>query len=66
MGFFGGFEWLIIILILILLFGAKKIPEVARGIGRGIVEFRKSSKEEDKGELPEEEDNEPGHTDHKQ
>jgi sec-independent protein translocase protein TatA len=50
---FGGFEWLVIILIIILLFGAKKIPELARGLGQGINEFRKASdeikKEIDKG-----------------
>jgi sec-independent protein translocase protein TatA len=42
---FGGFEWLVIILIIILLFGAKKIPELARGLGQGINEFRKASDE---------------------
>lgn len=35
----GGFEWLIIIFVILLLFGAKKIPELARGVGRGIREF---------------------------
>ncbi|HKJ30609.1 MAG TPA: twin-arginine translocase TatA/TatE family subunit [Balneolales bacterium] len=43
MGSLGGFEWFIIFLVVILLFGAKKIPEVARGIGQGINEFRKAS-----------------------
>ncbi|MEX0681553.1 MAG: twin-arginine translocase TatA/TatE family subunit [Balneolales bacterium] len=43
MGFLGGFEWLIIVLVLLLLFGAKKIPEIARGIGQGIFEFRKAT-----------------------
>lgn len=43
MGSLGGFEWLIIFLVLVLLFGAKKIPDVARGIGQGISEFRKAS-----------------------
>jgi len=47
MGALGGFEWLIIILVLVFLFGAKKIPEMARGIGRGIVEFRKASSHDD-------------------
>lgn len=40
MGFLGGFEWLIIIFVVILLFGAKRIPNLARGIGQGINEFR--------------------------
>jgi sec-independent protein translocase protein TatA len=35
----GGREWIFIILIIVLLFGAKKIPELMRGIGRGISEF---------------------------
>ena len=39
----GGFEMVIIVLILLLLFGAKKIPELARGLGQGINEFRKAS-----------------------
>ena len=45
MGSLGGLEWVVIILIVFLLFGAKKIPELARGIGQGISEFRKASDE---------------------
>lgn len=45
MGSLGGFEWLIIILVVLLLFGAKRIPELARGLGQGINEFRKASDE---------------------
>ena len=41
----GAIEWVVIILIVLLLFGAKKIPELARGIGQGINEFRKASSE---------------------
>lgn len=37
---FGAPEIFIIVAILILLFGAKKIPELARGIGQGIKEFK--------------------------
>jgi sec-independent protein translocase protein TatA len=40
---FGGMEWVIIILVVFLLFGAKKIPELARGLGQGINEFRKAA-----------------------
>lgn len=43
MGSFGGLEWLVIILVVLLLFGAKKIPELARGLGQGLTEFRKAS-----------------------
>lgn len=35
----GGMEWVIIILAILLLFGGKKIPELMRGIGKGIREF---------------------------
>lgn len=43
MGMPGGIEIVVIVLIILLLFGAKKIPELARGIGQGINEFRKAS-----------------------
>ena len=39
----GGFEWIIIVLVILLFFGAKRIPELARGLGKGISEFRKAS-----------------------
>lgn len=39
MGMLGGIEWAIIIFIILLLFGAKRIPKLARGIGDGIREF---------------------------
>lgn len=42
---FGATEWIIIALVVLLLFGAKKIPELARGLGQGINEFRKASSE---------------------
>lgn len=35
----GGSEWILIILVVLLLFGGKKIPELMRGVGRGIREF---------------------------
>jgi sec-independent protein translocase protein TatA len=48
MGFLGGHEILIILLIVILLFGAKKIPELAKGLGTGIKEFKKASTDAEK------------------
>lgn len=36
----GPGQWLIILLIIVLLFGAKKIPELAKGLGRGIKTFK--------------------------
>lgn len=35
----GGSEWLLIILVILLFFGGRKIPELMRGIGRGVREF---------------------------
>ncbi|HEC1786510.1 TPA: twin-arginine translocase TatA/TatE family subunit [Campylobacter lari] len=36
----SGTQWLIILLIVVLLFGAKKIPELAKGLGKGIKTFK--------------------------
>ncbi len=41
----GGPEVFIILLVVLLLFGAKKIPELARGLGKGIREFKDASRE---------------------
>ncbi|MEJ7610381.1 MAG: twin-arginine translocase TatA/TatE family subunit [Ferruginibacter sp.] len=35
----GGSEWILIILVVLLLFGGKKIPELMRGVGKGMREF---------------------------
>ena len=35
----GGSEWILIILVVLLMFGGRKIPELMRGVGRGIREF---------------------------
>jgi sec-independent protein translocase protein TatA len=43
-GSFGAQELLLILLILVVLFGARKIPELARGLGEGIRNFRSSVK----------------------
>ena len=41
----GHWEILIIFIIILLLFGGKKIPEVARGLGKGLREFKKAKKD---------------------
>jgi sec-independent protein translocase protein TatA len=45
-GNFGTTEILLIVFVIILLFGARKIPELAKGLGKGIREFKDASKEE--------------------
>ncbi len=44
-GNIGTGEILIILLIILIFFGAKKIPDLAQGLGKGIREFRKASRE---------------------
>lgn len=41
-GMLGGWEWIAIIMAILLLFGGKKIPELMRGIGQGIREFNRA------------------------
>jgi sec-independent protein translocase protein TatA len=41
----GGSEWIIIALAVLIFFGAKKIPEFAKGLGRGIREFKDAVKD---------------------
>jgi sec-independent protein translocase protein TatA len=45
MGNLGVPELLVILLIVLVFFGSKKIPELAQGLGKGIREFRKASRE---------------------
>jgi sec-independent protein translocase protein TatA len=44
-GRIGSGELLLILLVFLVLFGAKKIPELARGLGKGIREFKNATKE---------------------
>lgn len=50
MGSFGPLEWVIIILILLLFFGARRIPDMARGLAQGYTEFRKASLDDPENE----------------
>ena len=43
----GGFELILILAVVLLLFGGKKIPQLAKGLGEGIRNFKKSVKEEE-------------------
>ena len=44
-GIFGGWEIVLILAVVLLLFGAKKLPELAKGLGSGIKEFKKATRE---------------------
>jgi sec-independent protein translocase protein TatA len=48
----GGAEWIFIIVVILLFFGGKKIPDLMRGIGKGIKEFN-SAKRSVKNEIDE-------------
>ncbi len=54
-GSLGGTELIIALVIILLLFGAKRIPELARGLGSGVKEFRAGTRE---GQLEEKKDEE--------
>lgn len=41
----GGWEIILILAVVLILFGAKKIPELAKGLGSGIKEFKKATRE---------------------
>src|ERR1700674_1392311 len=44
----GPTEWVLILVIVLVLFGAKKLPELARGLGQSMNEFKKAREEFDK------------------
>ena len=46
-GWFGGQEILIILIIVLIFFGGRKIPELMKGLGKGIKEFKNASNETD-------------------
>ena len=43
----GGFEWLIILFIVLIIFGGKKLPELMGGLGKGIKSFKKGLKSDE-------------------
>ena len=53
---FGPWQIVLIFLVVVLLFGAKRIPDLAGSLGKGIKEFKKATKEEDKDKLKEGDD----------
>ncbi|HAF29617.1 MAG TPA: twin-arginine translocase TatA/TatE family subunit [Bacteroidales bacterium] len=46
LGMPGGWEIILIVLVILLIFGGKKIPELMRGLGKGMKEFKDASKED--------------------
>ncbi|MDX9696136.1 MAG: twin-arginine translocase TatA/TatE family subunit [Bacteroidales bacterium] len=46
LGMFGAWEIIAIVVVLLVLFGGKKIPELMKGLGQGIKEFKKATKDE--------------------
>lgn len=48
----GGPELLLILAVVLLLFGAKKLPELAKGLGRSVKEFKKATNEADEEDAP--------------
>ena len=49
LGFIGPWQAVIIVVALLLLFGGKKIPELMKGLGQGMKEFKKATKDDDFG-----------------
>lgn len=47
MGNFGATEIILILVVVVLLFGGRKIPELMKGIGQGMKEFKKASRVDD-------------------
>jgi sec-independent protein translocase protein TatA len=52
MGNLGATEILLILLVVVLLFGGRKIPELLKGIGQGMKEFKKASRLDDETDKP--------------
>lgn len=51
-GMFGPTQIVLIVVAVILLFGAKKIPELMKGVGKGIKEFKDATNEDDNDSTP--------------
>ncbi|OYT69580.1 MAG: twin-arginine translocase TatA/TatE family subunit [Armatimonadetes bacterium JP3_11] len=50
MGYMGTQEWMILLLIVLVLFGASRLPALARSIGEALTEFRRATRTEDEAE----------------
>ncbi|MEX0982426.1 MAG: twin-arginine translocase TatA/TatE family subunit [Bacteroidales bacterium] len=56
LGMPGWSQILLVVIAILLLFGGKKIPELMRGIGQGMKEFKKATGDDDKDKEPDETD----------
>ena len=54
LGMFGPWEIVIIVLVIVLIFGGRKIPELMKGLGQGMKEFKKATKEDNEEEKSQE------------
>ncbi|NMH28400.1 twin-arginine translocase TatA/TatE family subunit [Flavobacterium silvaticum] len=59
MGKMGATEWILIIAVILLLFGGKKIPELMKGLGSGVKEFKNAAKDDQPADKKNEEQNNP-------
>jgi sec-independent protein translocase protein TatA len=55
MGRMGPTEWIVILIVVLLLFGGKKIPELMKGLGSGVKEFKDAAKGEEQANSKKEE-----------
>ena len=58
MGRFGPTEMILIVVVILLMFGGKKIPELMKGLGSGLNEFKKAAKGEEQPENSKKEEEE--------
>ena len=56
LGMIGGQQIILIIAVVLLLFGGRKIPELMKGLGSGIKEFKNATKEEENPKVDEKKD----------
>jgi len=56
MGSLSMSHWLIVLVVIVLLFGGKKIPELAQGLGKGIKTFKKEMEDEEVSKIEKSED----------
>ena len=54
----GPGEWILILLVLVIVFGVGRLPQIGRSLGKGLQNFRKGLKGEDEGEEEKKDENE--------